>query len=1305
MPARLVIQAILLMISSLLPALASAQIWLSEEEQQWIKKHPHIVLGAIPDDGPKLVIGSGGKYQGIVPELASRIEAISGLGIEVRPLEVTYPLNPAMLAGVDAYAFITGPGLADAGDFSISDPVLHALISVFARKDKATVVRSMKDLAGHRVAHRLDVSGLPPALLNDSSGTDLIQVQTPQEGFALLQEDKADYFIGVSLDNFLIANFLISDIKVVYMDSQMPLEGGIAVNNAAPQLLSILNKAIAQIGPGELANIANKWIGIDPRSFNPSLKLSERERQWLRDHPSITMGYTRLVPPWLIHEDDRFTGILAEVCEELEALTGLTIEIRDDPWEELVAMAGRREIDGMLLTSNRYLAAARQVSTGPGFYIPRTLYARADSNFTVRRPEDLVGKRVLYYAPEVLNTTIIAPVKERISLQRVASPMDGLSALMANEGDVLVGATSANYLVVSKNIPNIKPIYMQSNPERYAMAVRDDWPLLGSILAKAFDALGQDKLLEIQQRWLAASTVHGSGLTESDLTYISQFGSLAYDHRTTFPPISYLDQNGNPAGIVVDYMQLISDRLGIEIKPVLNDDTLNPEQALRDRSVDISPILQDLPDRRSWLAFTKPYMTIPYSLIAKKDVAIVKTFEDLTGKKIGVAERSLIYQLMLSKYADHIDIHPYKEIEQGFRDLKDGKIDGFIENEIFMDYKRRSMQDGDLKFAGTLPVSYGPTISTRSENKTLITVLNKVLDEISDREKALIYKRWINIPVSTEPNWNRIITWTTSAAIAVLVFIALILYWNRKLAAARIEAEQANQAKSLFLANMSHEIRTPMNAILGFAEILQQDTSLTSSQRQSLDVIQNAGNHLLSLINDILDISKIEAGRVVLSTDPCEIQKLLKGMESMFQISARNKNLQLTFHNISALPNVIHTDEGKIRQILINLIGNAIKFTREGSVRVECECDAIGDDQILVQIHVIDTGAGIEAADLEKVFATFEQTRTGIKTEGGTGLGMAISKAFAQLMGGDIVFQSERGKGSHFTFSFIGQLALFIIEGKQEPGTHPFILAGNHHRVLVVDDKDTNRDLVINILAPMGFELFEAENGLQAITQCKLQKPDLILMDIRMPEMDGITATTTIRALYPELPIIAMTAGVFDKDPDQFRDAGFSAHLDKPFKRADLLGLAAQLLGLEVNRSGDAQSNASDSQIGAEFKVLIVDDVPVNRLLLKKYLEPKGFTCRQSQNGKEALQEISSWHPDLMLLDIQMPVMDGYEVLRELQSLPAANRPAVIAVTAADSPYEETTLQSLGVLAVYQKPVTLDTIEKIITQFIADRAS
>jgi PAS domain S-box-containing protein len=383
---------------------------------------------------------------------------------------------------------------------------------------------------------------------------------------------------------------------------------------------------------------------------------------------------------------------------------------------------------------------------------------------------------------------------------------------------------------------------------------------------------------------------------------------------------------------------------------------------------------------------------------------------------------------------------------------------------------------------------------------------------------------------------------------------------------AKIQAEEANRAKSLFLANMSHEIRTPLNAILGFSQLLRHDPAVTPQQAQRLDSISRGGEHLLALISDILEMSKIEAGRIVCNPVPINLRRLFDDLEAMFRIRTDAKRLMFSVEHLGELPEQVEADEGKLRQILINLLGNAVKFTEKGGIVLRIRsfpAETAGAIRLVVEVE--DTGPGIAPAELERLFTSFAQTSSGIKAGGGTGLGLAISREFARIMGGEITVASALGSGSTFTFEMVAPLTtkpVPVADARRviglQPGQPPC-------RVLVVDDKEENRDLLTAMLRPLGFEIRESADGEQAVADVAAWRPQVILMDLRMPVMDGLEATRRIRAgAGPEIvKIIAVTASAFDEDRQAAQAAGVDGFIAKPFRESELLESLQRLAGVE----------------------------------------------------------------------------------------------------------------------------------------------
>ena len=379
--------------------------------------------------------------------------------------------------------------------------------------------------------------------------------------------------------------------------------------------------------------------------------------------------------------------------------------------------------------------------------------------------------------------------------------------------------------------------------------------------------------------------------------------------------------------------------------------------------------------------------------------------------------------------------------------------------------------------------------------------------------------------------------------------------------------QQANRAKSVFLANMSHEIRTPMNAILGFSQLMLRDQDLTPRQCQYLGTINRSGEHLLALINDILEMSKIEAGRTTLNPSTFDLPVLLNDLEMMFRVRTDEKKLSFSVEMIGDVPQFIVTDINKLRQVFINVLGNAVKFTEQGGIGLRVRADREGATGPCLRVEVEDTGPGISPDDQDKLFRHFEQTKTGQQAGTGTGLGLAISREFVRLMGGDITVSSQVGKGSVFVIHLpLKEGEAQAVQAKDNPRHVLRLQPGQATcRVLIADDIEDNRQLLAQLLAPVGFEIRLATNGAEAVQEFEQWRPHLILMDFRMPVMDGHEAIRRIRAMAggEDPKIIAVTASAMDDNRQELMGIGADDFIGKPFREAELFQKIHAHVGVE----------------------------------------------------------------------------------------------------------------------------------------------
>ncbi|TXT36168.1 MAG: histidine kinase, partial [Comamonadaceae bacterium] len=389
---------------------------------------------------------------------------------------------------------------------------------------------------------------------------------------------------------------------------------------------------------------------------------------------------------------------------------------------------------------------------------------------------------------------------------------------------------------------------------------------------------------------------------------------------------------------------------------------------------------------------------------------------------------------------------------------------------------------------------------------------------------------------------------------------------DQELHLALCAAEAANRAKSVFLSNMSHELRTPLNAILGFAELMEHDENTPENQKRNLNTINRSGRHLLSLINDILDISKIEAGRLTTQAQVCDLHELIETIVDAMELRARHDGLELNVHLAEDIPKFISTDVGKLRQILINLLSNAIKFTPHGGIDLDVSTPDKKDTatQLTLVFVVRDTGVGVVGEELDLIFQPFYQTEHGIRSGEGTGLGLAIARQFAQLLGGDLTAASVVGKGSAFTLRLPVEVVDTMIQVPPQRRVVGLAEGQSSRRILVVEDKVDNQRLLTQLLERVGLDTRIAANGEEALEAFQAWHPHFIWMDMRMPVMDGYEATRRIRALAGghEVKIVALTASAFREDRGNILAAGCDDVLSKPIDEEQLFATMERLLGL-----------------------------------------------------------------------------------------------------------------------------------------------
>lgn len=640
--------------------------------------------------------------------------------------------------------------------------------------------------------------------------------------------------------------------------------------------------------------------------------------------------------------------------------------------------------------------------------------------------------------------------------------------------------------------------------------------------------------------------------------------------RDGWPPYDKLDANNHLQGISANYLELILRTLNLQSTLVIYDNWGETLSAAKRGEVDLLVSIAITPERAKFLRFTMPYLRGESLLYTRKDEQNIHRIQDIRGRRIAIEENYPLQELLQSTIGE-INFSVVKNTEQSLSLLASGKVDAYVGDLIASSYfihkknlinievrDKSGFDTGDIRFA------------VRKDWPELADAINSVLRTISEQQHQKIRQEWI--PPLTEFNWSKILHLAAPFAAAILLALIGLLIWNgtlhrqirqrrllqndlitsqRALREAKLEAEQQAENKARFLANMSHEIRTQMNAIIGLTQLVLK-TPLNFEQTEYLDTIAQSGDSLLRILNDILDLSKIESGQLSTENIAFSPRQLLSNVEAIVAHDGNNRGINLVFQCSPDVPEQLWGDPHRIRQILINLSSNSIKFTRHGKVTVEMCTQSKSAKETILVLRVTDTGIGMTAEQCRHLFNPYTQASDDIARRfGGSGLGLAICKNLATLLGGDIKVASKVGKGSTFTVEI-------PLEKPKNDQAHDYHnesdkeFSFENMSVLVVDDNAVNRIIAGKFLETLGATVILASDGEEAVITAAKHHPefDIIFMDIEMPGIDGMEATREIRQIprYQKTPIIAMSAHVMKEHIEQSAAAGMNGHIAKPLE-------------------------------------------------------------------------------------------------------------------------------------------------------------
>lgn len=910
------------------------------------------------------------------------------------------------------------------------------------------------------------------------------------------------------------------------------------------------------------------WAAVSPcLAGGGKLTLTAEERTWVSANPVVRVGNPAL-PPYHFLENGRHTGYQVEMLDAMLKQAGLQGRYEELPLAALLDGLRSGSYDVIMDPIYRQERETFLIFSERSFDITLGIFARYDRK-DISDLSSLKGKRIASYRDYALEAKLRKLLPDADIVR--ADDSEGMLRLVSRgEADFcVVELRAGEYILQKAQISNVatKGVFLapgETAARAHDYGVRKTAPVLAGILDKAVQAMDPAEKQRIWRRWFASTPASEISLTADERAWLSD-GHTVRARVADYPP--YMISQPAPAGIAIDYLEAVARRIGfkIEFLPARHGWT----ESLQDvaglhQYYDLLPVMNRTGEREQQFALTKDILTSPLVIYIRNDRPLISNLDALNGKTVA-AEKSFVVTEKLRAGYPGIRILEVGKSAEALEAVATGRADAYIGNLTNASYIIKQQRLNNLMVAAPAPFgNYTQAVAVRKDWSILAGLIDKGIAAMPAEELNAIQQKWGAVDVGLRIDYT--LVWQVGA-IATAILLAFV-YWNRRLAReisrrrqveqdlrqAKEAAEVASRAKSTFLANMSHELRTPMSAIMGMTAMVLRHTD-DPKVKDQLGKIDQASQHLLHVINDVLDLSKIEAERLTFEQVPFKLGQVLENLTSLIGHKAREKRLRLLIDLSPEIADVpLMGDPMRLGQILLNFAGNAVKFTEHGAVTVRILPVEESADTLLLRFEVQDTGIGIAPADQQRLFTAFEQADGSMTRKyGGTGLGLAISKRLAHLMGGEVGVDSAVGRGSTFWFTARlrkGQQDAVLPTPTFSPLTDEERLktefAGT--RVLLVEDEPINREVSKGLLEDVGLRVELAEDGLQAVALAKQTRYGVILMDMQMPNLNGVDATRAIRAdsLNRETPILAMTANAFDEDRHLCLSVGMNDHLAKP---------------------------------------------------------------------------------------------------------------------------------------------------------------
>jgi len=987
-------------------------------------------------------------------------------------------------------------------------------------------------------------------------------------------------------------------------------------------------------------------------------QFSKSEKAWLKQNPLVKIAVMNYWP-----SDSSGESFHTSLLKLLNHYGGLNlVAVPYDSWSEGYrdATHGKKLHGIMGIVKNAQRDRDYFDFSKPYDYIPIYIVVRQEEN-RINSLDDLHDKTLLVKENSITLTMISEqlPHANTIALTSIEQMYHNLST--QDSVQAIVAQFVEEKELAKYGLKVAKLLYNRYG--EISIALHHNYPLLHSIINKTLQKIPAQKLSSLRDRvW----DKRQKALLLSDSEEVWIEGNDARIKICVDPnwmPFEKIDKKGNYIGMGAEYMALFEKRLGYPIELVPTKTWSDSLEQIQAKNCDMLPVAMKNNQRKAYLNFTSAYISFPFVIATGKEKLYIEKIEDIIDKPLGIVKDYAYIEILTQKYPT-IKLIEIGSVQEGLRMVKQGKLFGFIDALASIAYEIQTNNLHDIKISGHTGDYWQWSIAVRKDVPELLSIAQKFIDSLDEVDTKNINGKWMKIKF--EHGFDYTLLWKVLGVVAFIFM--LFIFWNRKLSLeiahrkrieeelkrAKERAEEATQAKSMFLARMSHEIRTPMNAVLGML-YLTQKTTLTPVQENYIEKAHNAANSLLGVINDILDFSKIEAGKLDIEYVEFDFHEMMSEVGSIMSFKTHDKPIELLITYDETIPEYLISDPTRIKQILINLIGNAIKFTTQGTIIISPKLLKQKGEDLSLQFCVDDSGIGISQNDQAKLFKDFSQVDNSTTRKfGGTGLGLAISKKLSNMLGGDIWLESSsKEEGSTFCFSIQAKEAR---AKSAEEIIFPESL--KHLRILIVDDNIVACQILEDMLKILKIEHIDiVHSGEDAFMKCvgQHQSYDIIFMDYKMEGINGIKSYQRIQTeLKEQTPKVVMVSAYSKEDiMKESKEAGIESFLTKPIHPSLLFDAILHTIGKEELISKSQPHNLEDGSLATikGAKVLLVEDNEINQEFAIMLLEGQGIRLEVANDGLEAIELIQKQSFDLVLMDIEMPNLDGLSAAKKIRAM------------------------------------------------------